>query len=588
MAAGRWGRALGAGRTALGASTSVADPAACGVRHPLRHGIYFLQVLPATTVSGSDDERSVAGLGDRRDLLGMDRRDAALVAGCMAGMTLMLVLASLATRYLTGFADVFPGMPDNLYNLLMAFGYAGLAVIAYWRLEALQYQAVAGAALGASIAFVALLASATLLSNPLLAVLGEALYALVYVLVSFLFALALLRLPSLKAATVAVIGGVIARQLALPLYSAPLEPVVGIVVMGIVAAVAILVLAFLVKPLFGPFANRETLALLELTNPLSSLRPPARLFVVALLVQLTYSFSNHLGVPGLSARRLIVVLALLVLLWLLLVQRDGQEDRLFSLVALFIMAGLLIAPLVLGGDTFAAHTCLFLGSASFSILLWLLVYGLGVRNVAAMAPVFGLLMALYTLGGFVGGALGSATIGSADMPLAQTQAVILGLAFAFFAFVWLAIRDFSFSEAIRGVETTDQLEVVAGEVEAAGSGVPEVAASGEAPGGVGTSADDESGGDGSAAAFESRGESSGKGRRPSPREARLRELAAQAQLTPREVEIFELLAQGRNAQYLMDTLHITRNTAKAHISHIYTKLGVHSHQDLLSLVEGGA
>ena len=39
------------------------------------------------------------------------------------------------------------------------------------------------------------------------------------------------------------------------------------------------------------------------------------------------------------------------------------------------------------------------------------------------------------------------------------------------------------------------------------------------------------------------------------------------------------------AQYIMDTLHVTRNTAKAHIAHVYTKLGVHSHQELLSLVE---
>lgn len=35
----------------------------------------------------------------------------------------------------------------------------------------------------------------------------------------------------------------------------------------------------------------------------------------------------------------------------------------------------------------------------------------------------------------------------------------------------------------------------------------------------------------------------------------------------------------------MDALQVTRSTAKAHISHVYVKLGVHSHQELLSLIE---
>ena len=66
---------------------------------------------------------------------------------------------------------------------------------------------------------------------------------------------------------------------------------------------------------------------------------------------------------------------------------------------------------------------------------------------------------------------------------------------------------------------------------------------------------------------------------------RCQELEQLGGLTPREAEVFELLVRGRNARFIMDTLHVTRNTAKAHIGHIYTKLGVHSHQELLTLVE---
>ena len=68
---------------------------------------------------------------------------------------------------------------------------------------------------------------------------------------------------------------------------------------------------------------------------------------------------------------------------------------------------------------------------------------------------------------------------------------------------------------------------------------------------------------------------------------RCHEMALAVGLTPREEEVFDLLARGRNARYIMDALHVTRNTAKAHIAHIYAKVGVHSHQELLSLVEDG-
>jgi DNA-binding CsgD family transcriptional regulator len=57
-------------------------------------------------------------------------------------------------------------------------------------------------------------------------------------------------------------------------------------------------------------------------------------------------------------------------------------------------------------------------------------------------------------------------------------------------------------------------------------------------------------------------------------------------LTKREQEIFVMLARGRNVAYIQDHYTISRNTVKSHIKHIYAKLGVHSHQELIDLVEG--
>lgn len=56
-------------------------------------------------------------------------------------------------------------------------------------------------------------------------------------------------------------------------------------------------------------------------------------------------------------------------------------------------------------------------------------------------------------------------------------------------------------------------------------------------------------------------------------------------LSPREREIFVLLAKGRNAGYMEKKLFISQSTAKSHIHRIYHKIGIASHQDLLDLVE---
>ena len=62
-------------------------------------------------------------------------------------------------------------------------------------------------------------------------------------------------------------------------------------------------------------------------------------------------------------------------------------------------------------------------------------------------------------------------------------------------------------------------------------------------------------------------------------------IAEEHGLTPREAEVFALLAKGRNAQVISDDLVISRYTAKTHIYHIYQKTGKNSQQDLIDMVE---
>ena len=77
---------------------------------------------------------------------------------------------------------------------------------------------------------------------------------------------------------------------------------------------------------------------------------------------------------------------------------------------------------------------------------------------------------------------------------------------------------------------------------------------------------------------------------PSRRKDRFRQqchtLAERYGLSKRELEIMMLLARGRNAGYIQDTLFISYNTVTTHRKHIYQKMGIHSQQELLDLIEG--
>ena len=63
-------------------------------------------------------------------------------------------------------------------------------------------------------------------------------------------------------------------------------------------------------------------------------------------------------------------------------------------------------------------------------------------------------------------------------------------------------------------------------------------------------------------------------------------VAARYQLSPREAEVCEYLARGRSQTYIREALFLSKNTVATHVRRIYTKLDVHSKQELIDLVEG--
>ncbi len=57
-------------------------------------------------------------------------------------------------------------------------------------------------------------------------------------------------------------------------------------------------------------------------------------------------------------------------------------------------------------------------------------------------------------------------------------------------------------------------------------------------------------------------------------------------LSPREAQVLPFLARGRNARYIAGELIISDGTARTHIMHIYQKMGVHTQQELIDVVDG--
>ena len=62
-------------------------------------------------------------------------------------------------------------------------------------------------------------------------------------------------------------------------------------------------------------------------------------------------------------------------------------------------------------------------------------------------------------------------------------------------------------------------------------------------------------------------------------------LARRFGLTVREVEVCRLLGRGRSRQYIADSLGVSLQTARTHVTNVYRKLQVHTQQEFLDLYE---
>ncbi len=367
-----------------------------------------------------------------------------------------------------------------------------------------------------------------------------------------LLALCLTRLSSKRHAAIAVVFGMFAGQ-----AMGSISWVSHSVAIPAFSVSALLLTAMALCAAFSR-SGVDTLQLcepasvLEITNPYSFLDASHGFFQCVLLFSCAGGFAlafNEVGNAPL-AKNVIALALVAIVLYAVLVCGDKQEDMLFAFSTMLVMAGFLLVPYSMGGLSSASNTLIELGESCFSVLIYLMVFAVGNKNLFATLPVFCFAECANKIGivagAIVGHASNAASLGSA----ALTEVFAAVFVFAFFSFLWVRFRTFSFSDIISSIECVEPENVVhVGHCVAV--------------------------------------ESDEQGAHPAESIEECCERVGEAHgLTPREREIFAMLAKGRNGRFIMEHYVISRNTVKSHIKHIYAKLDVHSQQELIDMVEG--
>lgn len=217
-------------------------------------------------------------------------------------------------------------------------------------------------------------------------------------------------------------------------------------------------------------------------------------------------------------------------------RRSLDADFLFYAASLCVVAGLSLFQAESAFSEGFVNAFLYTGSALFDMLSWYVLVALGSRNHAMAIKAFAWGSAMKAFGSIAGAFLGRAMNAGALGPIDRSVLVAVTTV-AFVSYVVHFASTFRITRTIACVEPVQEISV--------SHAVPDETF-----------------------------------------EARCAAVAAEFSLTPREAEVFELLARGRNGNYIKDALTISYNTVKTHVAHVYDKAGVHSQQELIDLVVG--
>lgn len=262
----------------------------------------------------------------------------------------------------------------------------------------------------------------------------------------------------------------------------------------------------------------------------------------------------------------LISLALYVLVSFL--GNDFDISRLYYPAIILVVVGIAIMPL-LGNGEFENHF-VNIAYVCFIMMVWCLCAHVSNRSGLSPVRVFGLGRGASALGTTLGWLVGSQLISQQS----QNPSIVVVVS-AFMVLALLVVSMLVFNDRIigsvlrnagKGAEGVDEGVSAVGEGPDGTEGA-EVSAASSAAG-----ADDEP--------------EEGQSHRTGAFTKRCLAVSSAYGLSHRERDVLFLLAKGRTISFIADNLGVSFNTAKSHIRHVYVKTGVHTRQELLSLVEG--
>ena len=323
-------------------------------------------------------------------------------------------------------------------------------------------------------------------------------------------------------------------------YAAWLLPSsVGLLAFFVAPLAALLLARGVAKPVLAEVAASDSPADIAITQPSSFLALGSQLFVCLFLFRVGFSlrFGEVDGAP-LADFFSIVPIGFLALYTVASSGKFVKGDLLAQVSVLFVLAGFFTTTISAPWAYAASASLLSCGNALFDVVGWVVLAAVGARNTRASVATIAWGRGVSALGSIAGAAIGVwANAASLTHPVAvqlATGTLVLGFA----AYALIGLKNFSFIDTINGV--TEVVDAQSTSIEEASRATLEQACS---------------------------------------------TIADRASLTPREREVFEMLARGRDSFYIQEQLTVSRNTVKAHVKHIYAKLDIHTHQDLLDIVE---
>lgn len=379
------------------------------------------------------------------------------------------------------------------------------------------------------------------LGNPVVLTVGACLFVTGRGWSSISSNLAAVCLP-LPQAMVAIVAGITLGQ-GLDLLARLLLPTLGCVAVLVASVpVVILLTARPVRELTDELAAHPSATELSVTRPASYLPLTSNLYVCLILVEAAFGFALRFGEVGGSPAFGNLSLPFLVVLLAITLALRGRflGDEVVNVAMLALTAGFLLV--IVGGSSLVmlANGLLTVGTSIFSAALYGTLVALASRNRLSSLSIIGWGQGLSglatTLGALVGTTTNRLELAGHHQQLALLVALVL---LALVAYMLFGLRGFSLRATIEGVvppEPDIDLERIGEDLFA----------------------------------------------------RRCEEVAQRFDLTPREAEVFEMLARGRNREHIEGALGVSRNTVKAHVKHVYAKLGIHSHQELIDLMEPGS